>query len=118
MYISGGPFSHLAADRSAVCSLCGLECELMGLPWLLWCEMSGSDMGLCRATERGHVACAFLQSGSLQLHQEAYACGTLLALFGTDWAPLVQASAGPLGRAMGLVLFPDGQFTNPMGNRR
>ena len=65
----------------------------MGLLWLPWCGMGATGMRPCRATSSGLIACAFLQQGGLQLLQGACTGGFLLAVFGADWVPLVQAPA-------------------------
>lgn len=58
------PPPDLAAGRGALCSLCGLECGLMGLSQVLGVQQVVVNVGLHRATASGPVACAFLQLGS------------------------------------------------------
>lgn len=54
----------------------------------LWFGMSATDVGLCTATGRGLVSCAFLHLGSLLLWQGVGTSSPLLALFSADWVLL------------------------------
>ena len=95
----------------------------MGLSQLPWCEMSATNMGLCRATGRDPATCAFLQSGSPYLRQDADTGSPLIGVgivtgssSGADWAMLVQVSEGSLGRAKTPMLALLEKITGLTGN--
>ena len=123
MCVSSGPFPCLTAAWSALCSRYGLVGGLMGLSQLPCCDMSATNMGLCRATGRGPETCAFLQSGSPHLGHGADT-GSLLTEMGIvtgsssgpDWAMLVQVSEESLGRAKTPMLALLEKITGLTGN--